>query len=285
MKERFLEQEKLFKKQLDECNGSYAQYFINKYSETDELPLNTNLFAKQELPETPLENVDYTRKKLWSKFKSRMSFIPAYLFYRKAKKKFKFEIKNREVFNQLKTGAVITSNHISIYDSLPIIDCQLHMKKRKRIYKVIQEANYYMKGVFGVFMRNNYTLPLTRSMSGMRRFLTACDTILKKGELILIYPEQELWPDYDKPRATRPGAFQIACRSNAPVIPCFTQIRNYTDKKGRAKQQYITHVLDPIYPNPELKNREKILDVQIRHFNALKELYEKIYNKPLTFGE
>ena len=68
MKERFLEQEKLFKKQLDECNGSYAQYFINKYSETDELPLNTNLFAKQELPETPLENVDYTRKKLWSKF-------------------------------------------------------------------------------------------------------------------------------------------------------------------------------------------------------------------------
>ena len=100
--------------------------------------------------------------------------VPAYFFYRGAKKKFKFDFTNRKVFDNLTTGAVITSNHFSIYDSLPIIDLQLHMKDRQRIYKVIQEANYNMKGVFGVFMRNNYTLPLSRSIREMGRFLRAC---------------------------------------------------------------------------------------------------------------
>jgi len=286
MQKRYLEQEKLFKKDFEEkYNSSFEQYFNDTYTSNDELPMNANLFAKQNLPEKPLENVDYTTKKFSSMLKSRLSFIPAYFFYRNAKKKFKFKIHGREHFDNLKTGAVVTSNHFSIHDSLPIIDCQLNMKHRQRIYKVIQEANYYMKGVFGIFMRNNYTLPLTRSMKGMRDFLKGCDTILKRGQLILIYPEQELWPDYSKPRPTRPGAFQIASRSDVPVIPCFTQIKMYKDKKGVEKQQYITHVLEPIYPNMELSSRERALDMQIRHFNALQKLYEELYNKPLTFGE
>ena len=286
MKEIFEKQEQLFKHDLDtNYEGSYIKYLIAKNAVNEELPMNANLFAKQELPEKPLENVDYTTKKFSTKLKSKLSFIPAYFFYKSAKKKFKFEIHGREHFDNLKTGAVVTSNHFAIHDSLPIIDCQLNMKKRQRIYKVIQEANYYMKGVFGVFMRNNYTLPLTRSMKGMRDFLRGCDTILKRGQLILIYPEQELWPDYSKPRPTRPGAFQIASRSDVPVIPCFTQIKTYKDKKGVEKQQYITHVLEPIYPNMELSSRERALDMQIRHFEALQNLYEKIYNKPLTYGE
>lgn len=303
MQNRFQEQERLFKKLVDEkYKGSIIDAMIGENNSKVEPPLNICMFDEQPLPEQPLEGVDYTREKFWSKVKSRLSFLPAYIFYRGAKKKFKFDIRNREAFNnfqamteqlnqgreedqQYAKGAVVTSNHFSVHDSLPIIDCQLHMKDRRRIYKVIQEANYGMSGVFGVFMRNNYTLPLSRSLKEMRRFLTACDQILKKGELILIYPEQQLWPDYSKPRPTRPGAFQIACRSNVPVIPCFTQVVNFKDDKGEDKQQYITHVLDPLYPNMELNRREREQDLQIRHFKALQAKYEEIYGIPLTYGE
>lgn len=285
IEEKILKQENEFATDLKENhNNSFIDYLKDTYNSKETLPLNVNMFNPQPLPEKPLENIDYTTKKLSTKIKSKLSFIPAYMFYKKAKKKFKFRIDNREVFDNLKTGAVITSNHFSKYDSLPIIDCQLNMKKRRRIYKVIQEANYYMKGVIGVFMRNNYTLPLSRSNKTMRKFLKACDTILKRKELILIYPEQELWPDYQKPRPTRPGTFQIAARSNVPIIPCFTEIKNYQDKKGETKQQYVCHVLSPIEPNPDLPSRERAMDMQIRHFEALQKLYEEINQKPLTFG-
>ena len=56
--------------------------------------------------------------------------------------------------------------------------------------------------------------------------MKAADTILKRGDFILIYPEQSLWWNYEKPKPLKNGAYKIASRSNVPVIPIFITMKD-----------------------------------------------------------
>ena len=74
----------------------------------------------------------------------------------------------------------------------------------------------------------------------MVEFMKAADTILKRGDMILIYPEQSLWWNYKKPKPLKPGAFRIAARNNVPIVPIFITMEdsNIMGDDGFIIQQY-----------------------------------------------
>lgn len=243
------------------------------------------------IPLTP-DKVDYLGKKLTSKIMTYIANKCAVNFYEKKIKTGEFvikEIKGIENYTAVQSGAIITCNHFSVYDNYAVYRAiRNYLPKGHQLYKVIREGNYTnFKGLFGFFFRHCNVLPLSSNKETMKNFLHAVDTLLTRGEKILIYPEQAMWWNYKKPRPMKNGAFRFACKSNVPIIPTFITMED-TDKldaDGFKIQAYTVWFLPAIYPNPELNEKQNAEYMKNENFNALKNLYERVYKVPLTYGE
>ena len=233
--------------------------------------------------------VDYTRKKLSSKIKSRFADFISFRYFKRKIRKGEIVIDGYEGIENLKglkSGAVITANHFNPFDSIPIhIVCKKYQRKRQ-LYKVIKEGNYHFPGIYGFFMKNCYTMPLSSNHKVLKEMLEGVDKILKDGKLLLVYAEQYMWWNYRKPKPLKPGAFQFAVKANVPILPMFTTLRD-TDKldsDGFNIQAYTLHIAKPIYPKEELSYKENIKYLMSENEKIFKDIYEKTYNKPLSYG-
>ncbi len=233
-------------------------------------------------------DVDYLRKKWTSKVKTMWANYYSYRFFKHMIKKGAIVIDGFEGVENLKRvkgGAVITANHFSPFDSVPLHLALRKYARCKKLYKVIREGNYTMPGIFGYFLRNCNTLPLATNPTVLRSFQNAVDTILHKGNYILIYPEQSMWWNYRKPKPLKQGAFIFAARNNVPVIPTFITMRD-TDKiakDGSIIQAYTLHFLPAIYPEERLSQQENVTNMKKENERLCKEVYEKVYGEPLTY--
>ena len=110
----------------------------------------------------------------------------------------------------------------------------------------------------------------------------------KVVEKVLIYPEQSMWREYKKPRPMKNGAFRYAVQNNVPIIPLFITIKEKDEKIDKNGLQnygdYTIHILDPIYPNPNLNVKENIDYLRKENFKVWKDLYEKVYVVPLEYS-
>ena len=119
----------------------------------------------------------------------------------------------------------------------------------------------------------------------MTEFIKAVDTILKRGDFILIYPEQSLWWNYKKPKPLKNGAFRLASRNNVPIIPIFITMED-TDiigEDGFPVQQYIINIEEPIYPDNKLSVKENTEIMKKKNFEVWKNVYEDFYKIPLEY--
>ena len=238
-------------------------------------------------------DVDYLGKKLSTKIKTFFANKVAVNYYEKLIKKGQFvikEVKGLENYESVKGGAIITCNHFSPLDNYAVyraIRPYLNANKRN-LYKVIREGNYTnFGGIYGFFFRNCNTLPLSSNLDTMKKFMSSVDCLLKRGDKILIYPEQAMWWNYRKPRPLKNGAFKFAAKSDVPVIPSFITMED-TDKidsDGTFVQAYTVWFLPPIYPPKDLSVKEKTDYMAEENYKVWKELYEKVYQTPLTYGE
>lgn len=241
-------------------------------------------------PETiPIKvgEVDYLRKKLSSKIKTRFANFVAFNYFEKLIRKHKLIIKEvigLENFESIKGGCVITCNHFHPFDNYAIyhvIYKSLRKQGKRDLWKVIREGNYKQwSGLYGLFFKNCNTLPLAKDHTVMKEFLNATDTLLKNGEKILIYPEQALWPNYRKPRPLKPGAFSIAARSNVPILPIFITME---ESEYEGVEAWTMHILKPIYPNEELSLKDRKEDMLNRNYEAFKNTYEEFYKTKLVY--
>ena len=128
-------------------------------------------------------------------------------------------------------------------------------------------------------------MPLATNPTVMRDFLRSVDKVLKKGNLILIYPEQSMWWNYRKPKPLKPGAFIFAAKNNVPVIPTFITMRDTdkVDENGAFIQAYTLHILEPIYPEKDFTQQENVAYMMKANETEWKDLYEKVYNEKLTY--
>jgi 1-acyl-sn-glycerol-3-phosphate acyltransferase len=158
----------------------------------------------------------------------------------------------------------------------------------KMLYKVIREGNYTNPPKpFGLFMRHCNTLPLSSQTATMVKFLKAVKTLLARGETILIYPEQSMWWNYRKPKPMQDGAFTLAVRNNAPIVPIFITMEDSDihDGDGFFVQEYTIHILPAIYPDTTLPAAKAKEEMRKANYEAWVRTYEEFYKTPLVYGE
>ena len=184
-----------------------------------------------------------------------------------------------ENLQSVESGAVITTNHFHYFDTAPVIYALRLTKTKKKHYVVIREGNYQIPGVFGVILRNYTTFPLSSNIKTTMNMNKAIDTVLQKGDYVIVYPEQAMWWNYKKPRNYRIGAYRWASRNNVPVIPCFVTMEDmeeYEDN-GLPKQKLTLHIKKPIYPDKNLADKENAQNMLEQNHKACVETYERVY--------
>lgn len=195
------------------------------------------------------------------------------------------EIIGLENIKDIKTGAIITSNHFNPLDSTVI---QTAMKKvgKKRLYIVGQEENLAMQGFIGFIMNYADLIPISNQISYMKKeFPELIQNRLKEKKYVLIYPEQEMWFNYRKPRELKPGAYYYAAKNNVPVISCFVEMQDIKEKDNEEfyKVKYRLHILPPIYPDANKTAKENSIIMMEKDYKQKQEAYEKAYNKKLDY--
>lgn len=242
-------------------------------------------------PEAPVllaKDADYYCKKFKNKVNRKIAnFIADHYFLKLIKKDV---IKIDKVYGQeyleaaLKDGAIVTCNHFSPFDNYIIFHVIRKYLPKKYLYKVIREGNYTnFPGLYGYFFKHCNTLPLSSDKRCMMMFLKAVDTLLKNGESILIYPEQALWPNYEKPRPFKIGAFKMAYKAKCKVLPIYISFTNSdeVDNNGNPLLIHTVHIMPPVDAN-EVNSDEELMQ---KTFKLYQNKYEEVYQKKLVYGE
>lgn len=236
------------------------------------------------------DKVDYLNKKLSNKIKNKIANKFGARFFDKMiadKQLIIKEVRGIENFTAVKGGKIVTCNHFSITDNYAVWVALRDYMDGKMLYKVIREGNYTNPPKpFGLFMRHCNTLPLSSQKATMIKFMNAFAELLKRGETILIYPEQGMWWNYKKPRPMQDGAFSLAVRTNAPVVPIFITMEDsdHFDGDGFAVQEYTLHILPAIYPDESLSRVEAKNDMKNKNYEAWVKTYEEFYGKTLEYS-
>lgn len=237
------------------------------------------------------ENIDYLRTSMTSKIKRIFANKVGEKFLDDLLKNNKLiikEIKGMENLSELKTGAILTCNHFNPFDCFTIEKTfrLSGQAKTKKLHKVIREGNYTnFPGLYGFFFRNCDTLPLSSNKRTMVEFMKAVDTLLQKGDFILIYPEQSMWWNYRKPKPLKHGAFKMAVRNNVPILPIFITMEDsdIIGEDGFPVQEYTVNIAQPIYPDENLSQRERTEKMLNENYESWKRIYEDFYGIPLEY--
>ena len=235
--------------------------------------------------------VDYLRKKIRSKFRRRLAYAMAKKFLNNIldnKQMIVKDVIGIEHYSALDCGAIVTCNHFNAFDSFAMqiaYESAGHPKKRK-LYRVIREGNYTsFPGFYGYLMRNYNTLPIPSKPKAMREFVKATDTLLKKGNFVLIYPEQSMWWNYRKPKPLKSGGFYFAAKNKVPVLPCFITMKDskIIGEDGFPVQEYTIHIAPPIYPDKNCSVSQNTNNMMKKNFDIWQEIYEREYGIALRY--
>ncbi|MBQ8550131.1 MAG: 1-acyl-sn-glycerol-3-phosphate acyltransferase [Clostridia bacterium] len=183
-------------------------------------------------------------------------------------------------------GLLITSNHFGPLENT-VIRHLVTKLGRKKLGIISQTSNFAMKGFIGFVMNYADTIPISSDPRWLARdFLSVMrERLVEKKEAVLLYPEQEMWFNYRKPRPPKSGAYFFAAKLGVPIVSCFVEIVDLEQDDGKEfrKVKYILHVLDILYPDPEKSLKENTELLGERDYALKKACYERVYGKPLTY--
>ena len=227
------------------------------------------------------EDVDYLKKKLSSKIKNIICRRTVSKMLKKYAIQHQIEIVGLENLAGLQGGAVLTTNHFHYFDASPAVYAMNKLKTKRKMHIVIREGNYQIPGLFGFILKNYYTFPLSSNMRTMVNLNKAIETVLNRGDFVLVYPEQAMWWKYKKPRFYRIGAFKWASKNNVPLVPCFTTMQDMDvlEEDGMPMQKLTWHIGEPIYPDPNLTVKENADMMLEKNKEFTVCVYEQTYGK------
>ena len=237
------------------------------------------------------DKVDYLNEKFSNKIKNRVANIFAARFFDKMianRQLIIKEVRGIDNFTAVKGGKIVTCNHFSIGDNYAVWVALKDYMNGRMLYKVIREGNFTNPPKpFGLFMKHCNTLPLSSQKATMVKFMKAFSELLRRGETILIYPEQSMWWNYKKPRPMQDGAFSLAVRNKTPIVPIFITMEDsdVLDGDGFLVQEYTLHILPAIYPDQNLFYVDAKKDIKNKNYEAWVKVYEEFYQKSLKYGE
>ena len=225
------------------------------------------------------EEVDYLREKPSSKFKTFWARAMAAVLQPIIRKDLQMTVVGEENLKEIRGGAIITSNHFSIYENLAVKEVADRVPGKHRFYRVIKGLNYFQPGWIGFLMKNCDTLPLSKNLKTLRLFEAALEKLLADDALVLVYPEQAMWWNYRKPRPPKAGAYHYAAKFNVPIIPVFVTMEDTDalDEHNFPKQKYTIHIMPPMYPDPEKRVRENERAMQAQNYALCRAKYREVY--------
>lgn len=185
----------------------------------------------------------------------------------------------------LENGAIITSNHFNPLDSYTVRKI-VEKELNKKLYIVIQDTNLAMPGKLGFLFNNINVIPLCKSPNYIiKKFIPELSKVLKEGNIVLIYPEEEMWFNYKLPRPCKRGAYQFAHELDVPIISCFVSMydTNITDNLEFNKVKYTININKIIYPEINESVKSDALNMANIDYEAKKKAYENAYNKKLEY--
>ena len=195
------------------------------------------------------------------------------------------KIEGIEKLNRIKNGAIVTSNHFNQLDSMcarKVIKKHFH----RTPYIVIQDTNIAIPGLIGYLFNNLKMLPLRKGPNFItKEFVPELKDLVDSGEFVLIYPEEEMWYNYRKPRPCKRGTYMFAAMTKAPVIPIFVELidTGKADNEQFNKLKFVAHVLNPIYPDAKKSVRENSIEMAKKDYEQRVAAYEKAYGKKLDY--
>lgn len=199
------------------------------------------------------------------------------------------EIEGLENLRDLEGGVIVTSNHFNPLDNTAV-RITVNRAGYRRLFLVSQDTNLAMRGWIGFIMNHEDIIPMMKSrqyLSGS--FEEQIADNLRKGHAILIYPEQEMWFNYRKPRPPKRGAYYYAVKNQVPIVSLFVEVRDLRKKDNDEfrKVRYTVHVLNTIYPNSDKSVRENSILMMNQDYEQKVKAYERAYGKKLSyeFGE
>lgn len=180
-------------------------------------------------------------------------------------------------------NAVVVVNHVHP------LDCVLCMNalNKRHLYVTIGDFNNFDNALGGL-LRAWGVLPLVPRLDAQKNFWKACSQLLnKKKTFVVVYPEASLWLYYEKVRPFMNGAFHMAVKNNVPVVPMFISFKKTGkfDKNGVEKRRACVSILKPIYPRPELSEKENINNLRETSYQMMAQKYEEVYGEKMVLPE
>lgn len=193
------------------------------------------------------------------------------------------KIEGRENLNKVGDEYITVANHINMIDCamitlsiFPRIPYFLTLQSNLEI-PIIKYLVMLFRGI-----------PIPRSKTGKEKMVNTIDGLLKKGEVVGIYPEGHLIPYYDGIREFKNGAFNFSLKNQVPILPIVFTFREPEGviKKFKKKPFITLTILEPEYPNVEMcKANVEELKGRVQRKMRLARKMKKLYNEKTQENE
>lgn len=194
----------------------------------------------------------------------------------------KTKVIGRSNLNGIKSGAIVTCNHVNKLDSIAIGAAL----KKKNIHYTTAEFNN-MKCRLGTYMRAYGIFPIPSRSSMMKKFQNQLEDYLKEEHWVSFFPECSEWWCYEKPRPYQMGAFHYAAKFMVPILPVFITFKKtgkFT-KEGIEKREFFVHILRPIYPDSKLSLKENKEVLKMKNEEVVWNCYHRFYKTSYRYDK
>lgn len=196
-----------------------------------------------------------------------------------------------EKLSGIREGMIFTCNHFNQLDST-VLRTFARRHGHGRLYVVSEPENLLLPGILRVLVNYTDLLPISHEQEYMRRYFEpVLRRLLARGQWVLIYPEQEMWWNFKRPRPCKRGAYYYASLCGCPVVSCFVEETNEPgmDRAPFHKVRHTLHILGVLRSDPSLSPRENSKVMAEEDWRLKREAYERIYGKrmdaPLSFDD
>ncbi|HEY7668738.1 MAG TPA: lysophospholipid acyltransferase family protein [Actinomycetota bacterium] len=151
--------------------------------------------------------------------------------------------------------AILACNHISYLDPLGNAYAALKAGRRPRF---LAKDDLFEIPVVGTVLRGSHQIPVNRR-NGQRASLSDGVAALRRGELVVIYPEGTVTTRDDwMPMEAKTGMVRLALDSGAPIVPMASWgSQDVWQKSGRGSLKFGRPVWVKAGPSIDLRGREE----------------------------
>lgn len=191
-------------------------------------------------------------------------FIPYWICFRT---KIYYQDKSVQT-GRIKGPAILISNHTSVFDYAVYLGVFFTRTLRFQMAEVL-----FKKKLLGWFLRSMGGIYVNRGLYNFS-FVDKSVEILNEGGVVGIFPESRIpKPDEERPLPFKPSAASVALRSDAQVIPIYTN-GSYFQKK-RARVIIGTPFYAKDYYDETLSEKENLRKISNEMRNKILELKDE----------